>query len=129
MNVKRFFGRLAPALMLAIVSAAVAQQQQASADSMLWRFKSNHQYKVQVSFYSQNRSYEWPGNGQSYDLNDYDEHTMNLSCIRGEKICFGAWATGDATTYWGVGYNNSHQCEDCCYHCGDINIPRQVLNE
>jgi hypothetical protein len=120
--------RLALALVLAFAGAAMVKPQAASAETMLWTFQSKYRYKVQVAFYSQNRGHEWPGNGEAYDLNDYDDHTMNLSCNRGEKICFGAWATGNATTYWGVGAKNSHHCDSCCFTCGGGDIPRQVLN-
>ena len=65
----------------------------------------------------------------AYDLNDYETHSFTLNCRRGEKICFGAWVTGNASRYWGVGANNRYGCEKCCFVCGAGDYPTQVLND
>jgi hypothetical protein len=88
---------------------------------------SKYQYRVQIAFYSRERNHEWPGNGQAWDLNDYNQHTYTLNCRRGEKICFGAWVTGNANRYWGVGFGGKQGCSTCCYQCGEVPQP-QVLN-
>lgn len=87
--------------------------------SMVWQVKSNYQFRVQIAFYSRERNHEWPGNGQAWDLNDYNNHTYTLSCRRGEKICFGAWVTGNANKFWGVGFGGKQGCSTCCFHCGE----------
>ena len=94
------------------------------AETMTWTITSNYQYQVQVEFYAQSRSAAWPGNGRAYDVNDYAAHTFVLNCVRGEKICYGAWPTGgdrngQYTTYWGVGQNNRQRCSNCCALCGE----------
>ncbi len=96
---------------------------------MTWSVKSNYKYKVQVAFYSQTRSYEWPGSGDAYNLNDSETHQYPITCNDGEKICYGGWVTGNDKKYWGVGYNNAHGCKNCCFICGGGPIPRQVLND
>jgi hypothetical protein len=73
---------------------------------------------AQVSFYSQTRAHEWPGGGQSWDLFDHRPHTFTLSCVSGEKICYGAFVYKTHSRYWGVGYDNSFSCSDCCGFCG-----------
>jgi hypothetical protein len=67
--------------------------------------------------YSQDRSHVWPGGNQVYYLDDGETKSMSLSCDEGEKICYGAWVSGDKSTYWGTGPDNAETCSDCCYTC------------
>ena len=85
--------------------------------TLTWSFRNNHENRVQLEFYSQNRDIAWPGGGEAYVLDDYDLHTFRLNCWEGEKICYGAWLDGDSDTYWGVGIDDKHGCEDCCVTC------------
>lgn len=128
MDVKRVVGRLVLASALTFIGASLVQPPEASAAEMLWRVRSNYKYRVQISFYSQNRRVEWPGNGKVWGLNDDDVHEFNLSCRSGEKICFGAWVTGNSTKYWGVGADNKHGCRSCCFTCGEGDPQTQILN-
>jgi hypothetical protein len=97
-----------------------------SATQQTWTVKSLYQYKVQIAFYARERNHEWPGNGQAWDLNDYNNHNYTLNCRRGEKICFGAWVTGNASKFWGVGFGGKQGCASCCFVCGQQPQP-QVL--
>ena len=97
--------------------------------SLEWQFKSNYDYKLALKFYSQTRrGHVWPNAGEHYVLDDYDTHTYTLGCSAGELICFGAWSTGDSSTYWGIGEGGTQACDNCCFTCGD-NPRRQVLNQ
>ncbi len=125
---KRLVQRILLAFLLAVVGGALVQPTGASAETMTWKVKSNYKYKVQVAFYSQTRSHEWPGGGDAYNLNDSETHDYPISCRDGEKVCLGGWVTGNAKKYWGVGYNNKNGCKSCCYVCGGGPIPRQVLD-
>lgn len=87
-------------------------------NSITFKIRSNYRYKAQVAFYSEDGQRAWPGNGQAYSLNDSEIHTFNLACRPGEKICYGAWATGNEREYWGVGLRNQHGCTSCCARCG-----------
>jgi hypothetical protein len=127
MNVKRVAGRLVP-LKLAFVAVSLLQPPVACADNLVWRVKNSYRHKVQIAFYSQSRSVEWPGNDQGWDLNDAGTHTYNLTCVTGERICFGAWATGDPSVYWGIGARHEHGCDRCCYVCGAGETARQILD-
>ncbi|HTE14624.1 MAG TPA: hypothetical protein VK642_06070 [Burkholderiales bacterium] len=99
------------------------------AQSMTWKIRSYHKNQVQVEFYSNNRNYVWPGRNQVYSIRDYDVHTYNLNCVKGEKVCYGAWLTGDASTYWGAGKGGKQGCNDCCYICNGGTTPIRNLNE
>jgi hypothetical protein len=99
----------------------------ASADDLTFRIRSNYEFKVQVAFYSESRNVSWPEPGKAWNLDDFMVHEFKLSCIPGEKICYGAWVTGDATQYWGVGNRNRTSCSNCCSVCGQGNMT-PVLN-
>lgn len=99
------------------------------ADSMTWTITSDYEYKVQLEFYSQNRSIAWPGGDKAYNLNDYETHEFTLNCRSGEKICYGAWATGDSSVYWGVGANDKHSCKSCCGICGEDDPVKRLLQD
>ena len=120
------FSRVFAALLLAV---SILMPSLASADSITWRIRSFHKNVVDVEFYSQNRRHVWPGGGKVYTLRDYESHQARISCIRGEKICFGAWVRGNPRSYWGVGRGGKNGCKGCCYTCGgDTTTPIQNLN-
>lgn len=89
---------------------------------IVFALKSSHRYRVQASFYSKNRGHEWPGEGRAYNLNDSQMHKYRLTCQPGEQICFGAWETGNANTYWGVGPDDKYGCKGCCAVCGSTTV-------
>jgi len=98
---------------------ASAGQQYAAGNQIIFNMRSNHPNRVQVAFYSQSRAnYAWPGGGQAYDLNDSATHTYTLNCNPGEKVCYGAWVTGNGGRYWGVGPRMRQSCSNCCGTCG-----------
>lgn len=101
---------------------------EANSATLTWRIKSNYPYTVDLSFYSSMRNHEWPGGGQVWILNDSRVHTFRLSCIHGEKICYGAWVRGNTDRYWGVGYGGHQGCSSCCYVCGRGRTQTMVLN-
>jgi hypothetical protein len=103
------------ALCLLIAAAGVLP---ASAGTLTWTVTNRSTYAAQVSFYSQDRAAEWPGGGRSWDLFDHGAHTFTLRCHTGEKICYGAFVYQTNARIWGVGYNNSNSCTDCCGVCG-----------
>lgn len=89
----------------------------ASAEEMTVVIANSHPYAVQLEMYSQDRNHAWPGGGEVYILDDGETKNIALSCDDGENICYGAWVSGDASTFWGVGVDNSKECSDCCYVC------------
>jgi hypothetical protein len=89
----------------------------AFADLIVFQFRSNHPYTVQLSFFSQDRNHAWPGGDQAWDLDDSELHTFRLECEAGERIAWGAWDKGNPNYYWGAG-NNDQYCSSCVYTCG-----------
>jgi hypothetical protein len=101
----------------AAVACAIFTAASAQAADVTFVMKNNHPNAVEVELYSQDRNHVWPGNGEVYMLDDGEAKTMALSCKNGERICYGAWISGDKSTYWGVGPGNTEACDDCCYTC------------
>jgi hypothetical protein len=101
----------------ALVLAFFAAPKEAAAESLTFRVKSMAERNVQIQFFSQDRRHVWPSANRAYKLNDYGEHDFKLGCIKSENICYGAWITGNSSTYWGVGADGSAACQGCCYTC------------
>ncbi|MDO9416441.1 hypothetical protein [Pararhizobium sp.] len=101
---------LAAAVLIGGVSSALAAE-------VTFTMKNSHPNAVEVELYSQDRDHVWPGDNQIYLLDDGETKAIPLSCNEGEKICYGAWISGDKTTYWGTGPENAETCTDCCYTC------------
>ena len=119
--------RIVTAAMLAAGLQTFTMAGPSAAAEMTWVIQSVYQYTVHLEFYSQNYSRAWPGGGEAYVLDDSADHSYTLVCEIGEKICFGAWSSGDPDTYWGVGMDDDEGCERCCYVCGDGNPNPKVL--
>lgn len=100
-----------------------------AADSLKWTIRSDYPHIVSLEFYSQDYNRAWPGDGEVYILDDYNQKVYNLNCSTGESICFGAWVRGNSEKYWGVGLNNSQRCSDCCYTCGYGDTDLRILHE
>ncbi|MDD5309312.1 MAG: hypothetical protein PHU25_18510 [Deltaproteobacteria bacterium] len=50
---------------------------------------------------------------------------LTISCVRGDKICMGAWLDDG---YWGCGEGCKSGCEGCCYTCDDVDLPQVSLD-
>lgn len=102
------------ALSVAILAGSIPA---AFAADVTFQMRNSHPNAVEVELYSQDRDHVWPGNNQVYYLDDGETKQIPLACDEGEKICYGAWVSGDKSTYWGTGPDNAETCEDCCYTC------------
>ncbi len=89
----------------------------AGAEDVTFVMRNDHPNAVEVELYSQDRDHVWPGNNQVYMLDDGETKNISLACEEGESICYGAWISGDKSTYWGVGPDQGQKCSDCCYTC------------
>jgi hypothetical protein len=117
------------AAMAFVCQMLIAVQAEAQGD-MTFKVRSNHTNKVQISFYSADRKgYQWPGPGRAFNLDDDDVHEFRIACLAGEKICYGAWVTGDSSSFWGVGLDNKARCSNCCYTCSGGTTRIINLNE
>jgi hypothetical protein len=113
---------------LVLIASQVFAVGAAMADTMVWKFRSHHSNIVDVQLYASARNNVWPGNGRVWSLKDYNVHNVQISCVRGEKVCYGAWVRGTESSYWGGGRNNQRNCTSCCYICGNIQTPIINLN-
>ena len=102
------------ALALVSLGASVAP---ALADDVSFIMRNEHPNAIELELYSDSRDHIWPGNNEVYLLDDGETKEISLSCQSGESICYGAWISGDQSTYWGVGPGNQVTCTDCCYVC------------
>jgi hypothetical protein len=80
--------------------------------------RSLDKYIVHLNFQAKGRNNAWPGGSQIYLLKDSDFHTFRLSCIPGEKICYGAGRSGNYGIYWGIALDGKQGCSNCCMTCG-----------
>jgi len=116
-------------IMMVQATVLMALPGSVSAETLLWKFRSEHPKIVDVELYSDTRrNHVWPGNDRIYVLDDYSTKTINITCRRGEKICYGAWVRNRTGTYWGVGYKNRNSCKRCCYTCDGGQTKVIVLN-
>jgi len=121
--------RLCVLALMALLSLSFVAPPVEAQSEMTWQIKSRYPYKVQIAFYSQDRQgHVWPGSGRAYNLDDSQVHQIKISCLGGERICYGGWVTGNSKEYWGVGNNNAHRCSNCCYTCNGAMTPVINLN-
>jgi hypothetical protein len=113
---------------LTALAAALLAPLPASAENFTFKVRSYHKHQVDVAFYSQNRNHAWPGDGKVWIIKDYDVHTYSLTCVRGEKICYGAWVRGASSSYWGGGKGGRQACQKCCFICNGGETPVINLN-
>ncbi|MBX3573458.1 MAG: hypothetical protein KF694_13995 [Mesorhizobium sp.] len=111
-----FFARGLAAAAFAM-AAVIAAPSVSLASDVTFVMRNSHPNALEVELYSQDRDHVWPGGNQVYYLDDGETKTMPLACEEGETICYGAWISGDKGTYWGVGPDNSENCDNCCYTC------------
>lgn len=111
-----FFARGLAAAAFAM-AAVIAAPSVSLASDVTFVMRNSHPNALEVELYSQDRDHVWPGGNQIYYLDDGETKTMPLACEEGETICYGAWISGDKGTYWGVGPDNSENCDNCCYTC------------
>ena len=113
------FGVLLAVLTMALISGSAQTQ----TSQMTFKVKSQHQYKVEFVMYSADRKgHQWPAPGKVYTLSDSQIHDFSIGCLGGERVCYGAWVSGNSNRYWGVGKNNQ-RCEKCCYACNHTETP------
>lgn len=115
-------GALSAAILVGTVVSAFAAD-------VTFQMRNSHPNAVEVELYSQDRDHVWPGNNQVYYLDDGETKQIPLACDEGEKICYGAWVSGDKSTYWGTGPDNAETCDDCCYTCQGGNTEEIDLTE
>ena len=98
------------ALLTCIVPAS------ASAADFTFVIQNNHYYAVEVQIYTPIRRAAWPAWNRVWINSSSVPERYAISCVPGEKVCFGAQA---GRIYWGVGLRGRYGCVACCYTCVD----------
>jgi len=84
--------------------------------SLVWTVTNHTYYDVQFEFHAQGSDNWWPGSDRAYALAPGGSKQVTMNCIRGEKICYGAWDLNE-DYYWGSGKNDKESCSNCCHIC------------
>jgi hypothetical protein len=87
----------------------------AHADDMGFVLENEHPRPVVLEL--RGKETVWPGNDKVYLLEAGEIKEVNISCEKGERICYGAWIRGNDSVTFGVGPDNDRTCRDCCYIC------------
>jgi hypothetical protein len=119
--------KLIAALIVGVCALQIYAAQPASAETFTWKFRSEHKSVVDVELYSKTRRHIWPGNGKVYTIKDYSNHSVDIACQPGEKICYGAWVRNSLSKQWGLGKGGRGGCDHCCYTCTGGTTPILVL--
>jgi hypothetical protein len=102
----------------------------AQADSITFKVRSFHKFSVDMKFYSKSRNNIWPSATSHWTIKDFNVKDYKLTCVRGERICYGAATSGSGRMSWGVGLSGKAGCKNCCWTCGgDTTTPIINLNE
>lgn len=97
---------------------------------MTWRFRAFDRYQVDVKVWSKSRNNVWPSASTVWTLKDFKVHSLSITCVEGEKVCYGAFVRGNSSRYWGVGANGKLGCSSCCFTCQNGFVtPIMNLNE
>jgi hypothetical protein len=100
----------------------------AGAGDMTWPIENRAPYEVELQFYSRDRDALWPGANRVWYVRPGQIINPTLRCQDGEYICYGAWPTGNSTTFWGVGRNGRQGCQSCCFNCINGRVNGHHLN-
>jgi hypothetical protein len=75
-------------------------------------------WDARLRFFSKSRNWVWPGPSSAWVMRpDRVQRVVRISCIRGERVCYGAWRASNPSYYWGVGAWGNKPCWTCCYTC------------
>lgn len=84
---------------------------------LTWRFRNNSGGTVHVKMYARQRGIWWPTASTNWRMDGVGPYAFTISCRAGEKVCYGAWRSGNTDRYWGTGFQDRNGCDGCCYTC------------
>jgi hypothetical protein len=71
-----------------------------------------------LRIFSKSRPWVWPSAWTAWRMPaNKVQYGVRISCIRGERICFGAQSFQNPRLSWGVGLYGVRYCSNCCYTC------------
>jgi hypothetical protein len=84
--------------------------------------------QADVKLFDETNGGGWPAEGIIYVIPYGMTKNIDIACIPGATICFGAEDHATGTIYWGTGLSNNHVCTSCCVTCGPLtNVQPQNL--
>jgi hypothetical protein len=90
----------------------------AAAKSFRFQFRNVSGSPIEFQLYADGRNNIWPSYNQVWSVPaDGRTYHYDISCVRGENVCFGAWILGRTDIAYGVGKDNVSRCSDCCFKC------------
>jgi hypothetical protein len=98
-------------------AVAPSPQARLRGSRIVWRFTNISGAPLQYRFYAFNRRYYWPAANRAFLLFNGTSRSTAISCIRGEKVCYGAWVAGQPQIFYGRGSTGIPGCIGCCYIC------------
>lgn len=79
----------------------------------------NNGVQIWYKFYDFENNLVWPSSSTHYYTEYYGaSYTHNLQCRTGGNVCYGGRS---ASYYWGVDYDGSKSCTNCCITCTQNN--------
>jgi tetratricopeptide (TPR) repeat protein len=96
--------------------------------NLTWRFRNNTGATVHVKMYARGRGIWWPGANSNWRMDHVGPFAFTINCRAGEKVCYGAWQAGNTDRHWGVGFQDKHGCQNCCYACREGQTTQYNLN-
>jgi hypothetical protein len=108
-------------------ATAAAAGTRANNSSISWRFNNRSGVKVLYRFYSKSRNWVWPSNNKAFVLPNGQNQRNDITCKRGEYVCYGAWVSNNPNFFWGVGKSGNRPCANCCFTCNGVTTPIYVL--
>lgn len=92
---------------------------------MRWVFNDScrDQLRTMVELYDMDDGTRW----EPFWLDQFDvDVAVELTCTKGHKLCFGAWADD---SYWGCGEDCTYNCDSCCYECDSSRFKTTLVCE
>lgn len=108
--------------------ASVGPNSAARAETLTWRIQKYYPGTVHVRFFAKRRGVVWPSTTRAYVISDGRVTHYRLRCVRGEKICYGAWLAHRKNREWGLGHDGNSGCRNCCMICDGSETPIFDLN-
>jgi hypothetical protein len=68
-----------------------------------------------VRLWDETTGQDFPGGGQAWIIPVGGSGNVSATGNPGDKICYGAETNPPTSSYWGVGVDNSHGCDHCCW--------------
>jgi hypothetical protein len=88
--------------------------------SLHWTFTDSCQLagaQADVKLFDQTHGGAWPADGIIYVVPFGQTKTIDIACIPGATVCYGAEDHTTGVIFWGVGLSNNHSCASCCTTC------------